>query len=130
MRGRCQMRHGPRVHTVEGPRNPREACMEEERMMEKVRRVSPMVLVGLALGSMVVSAAFALGGKQKVANFIGQWVPSLLILATFDRLLQSDEGSTGRPASKALPNGVLGTPAGTAVTPSAGQPAGSTGPRS
>ena len=25
---------------------------------------------------------------MKVANFIGQWVPSLLILATFDRLMR------------------------------------------
>jgi hypothetical protein len=100
--------------------------MEADRMVEQVRRVSPMLLVGLALGTMVVSAAFALGGKQKVASFIGQWVPSLLILATFERLLQAEEGSAWRAAVAALPNGVLRSSAGTAVAPSAGQTVGST----
>ncbi len=73
---------------------PREASMEADRMVEnQVRRVPPSLLVGLALGSMALSAAFAVAGKLKVANFIGQWVPSLLILATFDRLMQAESGS-------------------------------------
>ena len=100
--------------------------MEADRMVEQVRRVSPMLLVGVALGSMVVSAAFALGGKPKVANFIGQWVPSLLILATFDRLLQGEERSAARSSANALPNGALRLSDGTAVAPSAGRTAGST----
>ena len=79
--------------------------MEVDRVVEaQVRRVPPSLLVGLALGSMAVSAAFAVAGKLKVANFIGQWVPSLLILATFDRLMQAE----ARPGAgmSALPNGV------------------------
>lgn len=79
--------------------------MEVDRVVEaQVRRVPPSLLVGLALGSMAVSAAFAVAGKLKVANFIGQWVPSLLILATFDRLIQAEAGP-GAGVS-ALPNGV------------------------
>jgi len=49
--------------------------MEADGVVEgQIRRVSPSLLVGLALGSIAVSAAFAVAGKMKVANFIGQWV--------------------------------------------------------
>ena len=100
--------------------------MEADRVVEaQVRRVPPSLLVGLALGSMVVSAAFAVAGKHKVATFIGQWVPSLLILATFDRLLQG-EARAGEQASRALPNGVVGSTTGAAVGPTLGGTAGST----
>jgi len=100
--------------------------MEAERMMdEQVRRVPPSLLVGLALGSMAISAAFAMAGKLKVANFIGEWVPSLLILATFDRLTQHAGGS-GAQRSSALPNGIAGTSTAARAGSSAGTTAGST----
>ncbi len=99
--------------------------MEADRLVEnQVRRVAPSLLVGLALGSMAVSAAFAVAGKLKVANFIGQWVPSLLILATFDRLMQTESG--GARVSSALPNGVVGSSAGTGMGSTMGGTAGST----
>ncbi|HZJ56274.1 MAG TPA: hypothetical protein VFD38_19185 [Myxococcaceae bacterium] len=94
-------------------------------MEEQVRRVPPSLLVGLALGSMAISAAFAVAGKLKVANFIGQWVPSLLILATFDRLMQAESGS-GAQVSRELPNGVVGSRAGAAIGSTVGGTAGST----
>jgi hypothetical protein len=95
--------------------------MEADRVVEaQIQRVPPSLLVGLALGSIAVSAAFAVAGKMKVANFIGQWVPSLLILATFDRLMQAGAGEGARASSRALPNG-LAAPTGVAkVGPSAG----------
>lgn len=95
--------------------------MEADRVVEdQVRRVPPTLLVGLALGSMVVSAAFAVAGKLKVANFIGQWVPSLLILATFDRLMQAEAGAGTAASSAALPNGIVGSRAGSGIGTSAG----------
>lgn len=100
--------------------------MENDRVVEEqVRRVPPSLLVGLALGSMAISAAFAVAGKLKVANFIGQWVPSLLILATFDRLMQADVG-TGADASSALPNGAVGSSAGAGIGSTMGATTGST----
>jgi hypothetical protein len=107
---------------------PREECMEADRVVEaQVRRVPPSLLVGLALGSMALSAAFAVAGKRKVANFIGQWVPSLLILATLDRLMQSESGSRVRGSSRtALPNGVVGSSAGAGVGSNVGGTAAST----
>jgi hypothetical protein len=89
--------------------------MEAHRVVEdQIRRVQPSLLVGLALGSLVVSAAFAVAGKLKVANFIGQWVPSLLILATFDRLMQAEVGVGSPLSAGALPNGVAASRPGTA----------------
>lgn len=100
--------------------------MEAERIVEnQVRRVPPSLLVGLALGSMALSAAFAVGGKLKVANFIGQWVPSLLILATYDRLVQSESGSRTESGTSALPNGVVGSSVGMGVGSGLGGTAGS-----
>src|SRR5262245_61397152 len=100
--------------------------MDADRVVEaQVRRVPPSLLVGLALGSMAVSAAFAVAGNHKVATFIGQWVPSLLILATFDRLLQGEARAEER-VSRALPNGVVGATTGAAVGPTLGGTAGST----
>ena len=101
--------------------------MEADRVVEnQVRRVPPSLLVGLALGSIAVSAAFAVAGKMKVANFIGQWVPSLLILATFDRLMQAEVGPGGRPSSSALPNGVAASPGVAKVGSATGGTASST----
>ena len=101
--------------------------MEADRIVEnQVRRVPPSLLVGLALGSMALSAVFAVAGKLKVANFIGQWVPSLLILATFDRLMQGESGVGAQPSSSALPNGVVGSSASTGVGSSVGGTVGST----
>ncbi len=101
--------------------------MEADRMVEEqVRRVPASLLVGLALGSMAVSAAFAVAGKLKVANFIGQWVPSLLILATFDRLLETERQIGTQASSSALPNGVVGSSAGASVGSSVGGTTGST----
>ncbi len=91
----------------------------------QVRRVPPSLLVGLALGSMALSAAFAVAGKLKVANFIGQWVPSLLILATFDRLIQSESAAGIQAGPSALPNGVVGSSAGIGVGSSIGGTTGS-----
>jgi hypothetical protein len=98
--------------------------MEADRVVEdQVRRVPPSLLVGLALGSMALSAAFAVAGKHKVATFIGQWVPSLLILATFDRLLQGEAGA-GERGARALPNGAIGSSTGAAVGSTVGGTAG------
>jgi hypothetical protein len=102
--------------------------MDSERMMEKqVQRVPPSLLVGLALGSMVASAGFALFGRTKIANFIGQWVPSLLVLATFDRLVQHTASDTSRQQGRSkLPKGVVGTSAGVGSNLGTGTTAGST----
>jgi hypothetical protein len=49
------------------------------------------IFLWAAIGSMVASATLALvGGKQtkEVANFVGQWAPTLLILGLYNKLVK------------------------------------------
>ena len=54
-----------------------------ERQTAKIPSVAFLVF---ALGSMVASAAFLLSGRKQLANFIGQWAPSILILGTYNKI--------------------------------------------
>ncbi len=54
-----------------------------------------------AVGSIVASLSFMVGGKAKVANFIGQWAPTFLLLGLYSKLVQQEGG--GRAASNPGP---------------------------
>ncbi len=41
-----------------------------------------------AVGAMGLSAALEMGGKKQSANFIGHWVPTLLILGVYNKLVK------------------------------------------
>jgi len=41
-----------------------------------------------ALGSMAGSLALALVGKQKLANFVGQWVPTFLLFGVYNKIVK------------------------------------------
>ena len=42
----------------------------------------------VALGSMAASAALQVAGKREVSNFIGQWVPTLLLFGVYNKLVK------------------------------------------
>lgn len=42
----------------------------------------------LALGSMGLSLLMMLTGRKEAANFIGQWVPTLLIVGLYNKLVK------------------------------------------
>jgi hypothetical protein len=46
----------------------------------------------LALGSMALSLMMMVMGRRNVANFIGQWVPTILIMGLYNKLVKV-EGS-------------------------------------
>jgi hypothetical protein len=48
-----------------------------------------------ALGSIAVSLVCHVKGKDKTANFIGHWAPTILILGLYNKLVKL-EGSDGR----------------------------------
>ncbi len=53
------------------------------------------VYLGLAVGSMAVSAAFALTSKRKdMANFVGLWAPAFLIMGLYNKMVKT-QGSDG-----------------------------------
>ncbi len=47
-----------------------------------------------ALGSIGTSLVFQLTGKEKVANFIGHWAPTFLVLGMYNKLVKL-HGSEG-----------------------------------
>jgi hypothetical protein len=56
-------------------------------------RVPSLGYLGLALGSMAVSAALAIFTKRKtMANFVGLWVPSFMLMGIYNKLVKL-EGS-------------------------------------
>lgn len=44
--------------------------------------------LGLALGSIVLSAICQATGQKQNAQFIGQWVPTILILGLYNKLVK------------------------------------------
>jgi len=48
--------------------------------------------LSLAVGSIGLSLALKLMGQDKTANFVGQWVPTILILGLYNKLVKV-EGS-------------------------------------
>lgn len=48
--------------------------------------------LGLAIGAMAISLILMLTGRRNVANFIGQWAPTILIMGLYNKLVKL-EGS-------------------------------------
>ncbi len=48
--------------------------------------------LSLAVGSMGLSLALRLTGQKQAANFVGQWVPTILILGLYNKIVKV-EGS-------------------------------------
>lgn len=53
---------------------------------QRTSKVPSMAWLGLAVGSMAASAALMLTGRRQIANFVGQWAPSLLIIGVYNKL--------------------------------------------
>ncbi|CAN99440.1 hypothetical protein predicted by Glimmer/Critica [Sorangium cellulosum So ce56] len=58
------------------------------KIEERTGRIPSGTYLGLAIGSMVVSAGCMLAGKKQIANFIGQWAPSLLVIGLYNKLVK------------------------------------------
>jgi hypothetical protein len=55
---------------------------------KRTSRVPSDVFLWTALGSVAGSLVLALSGKQKIANFVGQWAPTILILGLYNKLVK------------------------------------------
>ncbi|WP_438026313.1 hypothetical protein [Sorangium sp. So ce233] len=58
------------------------------KIEERTAKVPSGAYLGLAIGSMMLSAGFMLAGKKQIANFVGQWVPSLLVIGLYNKLVK------------------------------------------
>jgi hypothetical protein len=50
------------------------------------------VFLTLAIGSMAISLLLMMTGRRNLANFIGQWAPTILIMGLYNKLVKL-EGS-------------------------------------
>lgn len=69
----------------------------EGEMTKKIESVTAKIpsmgYLGLALGSMALSAGIALLSERKtLANFVGLWVPSFMLMGIYNKLVKL-EGS-------------------------------------
>jgi hypothetical protein len=55
---------------------------------QQTAKLSSDVFLWAAIGSMGLSATFQLMRKPHVANFIGQWAPTILILGVYNKLVK------------------------------------------
>lgn len=56
-------------------------------------KVPSIAYLGLALGSMALSASLAaVGNRKTMANFVGLWVPTLMLVGIYNKLVKL-EGS-------------------------------------
>ncbi len=66
---------------------------------KRTARVPSDVFLWTAMGSMVGSLVLALSGKQKLANFVGQWVPTMLIFGLYNKIVKVSGHDLYRPAA-------------------------------
>lgn len=54
-------------------------------------RVPSLVYLGAAVGSMILSASLAaMPGKKSMANFVGLWAPTILLLGIYNKIVKQD----------------------------------------
>lgn len=59
------------------------------RIEEQTAKVPSVSFLGLALGSMALSAGLALFSERKeLANFVGLWAPSFLLIGIYNKLVK------------------------------------------
>jgi hypothetical protein len=63
------------------------------KMIEsQTARMPSGAYLSLAIGSMLISLMLMMGGRRALANFVGQWAPTLLIIGLYNKLVKL-EGS-------------------------------------
>jgi lipopolysaccharide export LptBFGC system permease protein LptF len=61
------------------------------RMTEQqTSKIPSMFWLGLAGGSVLLSIGLKVAGHDKTANFIGLWVPSILTLGIYNKLVKEE----------------------------------------
>ncbi len=57
-----------------------------EAVERRTAKVPSLVYMGLALAAMGASAALLFSGRKQLANFVGQWAPSILIMGLYNKI--------------------------------------------
>jgi hypothetical protein len=69
-----------------------------KRIEQQTAKIPSIGFLGLAVGSMVASAALAFfAQKKELATFVGLWAPSLLLIGVYNKLVKLEvEGGFGQ----------------------------------
>lgn len=67
------------------------------RIEQQTAKIPSISFLGLAVGSMVASAALAFFARKKeLANFVGLWAPSLLLIGVYNKLVKLEAEGFGQ----------------------------------
>ena len=55
---------------------------------EQTSKVPSATYLSLGIGAMVLSWLLLAGGRKNLANFVGQWVPTILIVGLYNKLVK------------------------------------------
>lgn len=58
---------------------------------EQTAKIPSSVFLVISLGTMAASAALELSGKTRWSRFVGMWVPSLLSMGIYNKIVKSSE---------------------------------------
>lgn len=81
-----EQRTGPQIEHREGK--------VARAIEQQTAKLSSDTFLWAAVGSMGISLALAMSGRRRAANFVGQWVPTVLILGLYNKLVKV-QGSDG-----------------------------------
>lgn len=78
------------------------------KIEQQTAKIPSVSFLGLAVGSMVASAALAFFARRKeLANFVGLWAPSLLLIGVYNKLVKMEsevfgQGGAGRRGGESV----------------------------
>ena len=55
---------------------------------EQTARLPSATYLALGIGAMAVSWLLLAGGRKNLANFVGQWVPTILIIGLYNKFVK------------------------------------------
>ena len=77
------------------PSEPRRTARIVQAIEERTARIPAISFMGLAVGSMVLSAALEVFSKRKeYGKFVGLWAPSFLMMGIYNKLLHLESPET------------------------------------
>jgi hypothetical protein len=83
----------PKSMTEDG--NVKEEGQLTTMIEEQTSKVPSGAYLAIALGSMALSATLLMRNNKDIANFVGQWVPTLLIMGLYNKVVKLEHEIMG-----------------------------------
>ena len=65
--------------------------LPNEVIEEQTKKIPNLVFLGLGLASMAGSLALTMNKKVTLGNFVGQWVPTMLIFGLYNKMVKIED---------------------------------------